>query len=259
MTAQHPCPGSAAGPGSDAAPGPRVRPWLAVSPAVLSADGGQVALIPVNPTGRELWHGPLGRLQRADGDGWADHRQLTTGMGPDRPPGKLYPLDAEIMVPAIALTVAPHGFGAPVWSRLRGLGPGHYRVVLGEAAGVLEIARDAPPTPARPTGPYLLTGTSVVAAGRPATLDLRLRVRDPLTDPGPAGAWSGAAVVERARPGGWTRLSAQEVGTLDPAEGADSAHGFSVVLAAPEPGIHRVGRRATNGSAGALFWVLPID
>jgi len=151
-------------PGPDDAPD---RPWLTVVPARLPPEGGEVTVVLVNPTDREQCHGVLGRLQRREGEQWVDHRQVTTGAGPDRPAGRLHPTDAEIMVVALALCAPPHGSGPPVRTRLEGLSTGSYRFVLGAATGRLEITDDAPPAAEPPVPPTVPPCGPDVARARP--------------------------------------------------------------------------------------------
>ena len=112
-------------------------PHLRVDPSVVPRGGGDVTLVLVNPTAEEVHFGVLGQVRRWVGGTWVDHRQLLTGLHDH--PGRLIVPGEDVAVPLVAFFAPPGGLGPPVRVHLEGLEEGHYRFVLGPAAGIVVV------------------------------------------------------------------------------------------------------------------------
>ena len=233
---------------------------LVVSPDAVPAQGGELALIMVNPGTDPMDYGPSGRLQRWDGSTWTDHRQLTTSLGPDQPAGGLHDLDVELMMPAIALSAPGHGFGAPVWTRVQGVSPGWYRVQLGTATGLFEVGGTPSADVTRPGTPIAFTGTTVVPAGKASSLLLEARPRNPRAGSfdrdEQVGRFTAPARVERRDGVRWVLVPSDTLRTRD---GKEAGGPFAVRLPDLDAGVYRVSREASAaGRVESLFWVVPL-
>ncbi|MBT0768256.1 hypothetical protein KIH74_04940 [Kineosporia sp. J2-2] len=239
------------------------RAHVAVSPSSVPV-GAEVALILVNPTGEDRSTGVAGTLQRWDGSHWSDHRRLTTGIGPDAPAGRLFPLDEDVIVPMVAFTAPPGGFAAPVWTRLEGVDAGWYRVVLGGASGIVQVGGEAARTLPRPATGIVFGGGGVLPAGQEGRLAFDTRRRDPRSgdfDPDrDVGEYTTRARVERYEGDRWVMVPSDTVLTIDSDVTADpGGAAWQLHLPVLEAGVYRVSREASVAARiEGLFWVLPL-
>ncbi|MCE0537547.1 hypothetical protein LWF15_18830 [Kineosporia rhizophila] len=235
---------------------------LIVSPGAVPAEGGEVAVILANPTTERVDFGVMGRLQRWDGATWHDHRQLTTGLSLDSPPGGLHSLQEELMVPAIALGAPAGSFGSPVWTRIGDVSPGWYRIQLGNSYGLIEVGGTPEHQVLRSSTAFGFEGDHVVEAAEPATLNLMVVPRGRLEgvfDPQEqVGDLTGEARIERMDEGRWVVVPSDTLRTRD--DEPQNGPNFVVELPALEKGLYRVSREATvAGRVESLFWALPLS
>ncbi|GAA3640819.1 hypothetical protein GCM10022223_70050 [Kineosporia mesophila] len=239
-------------------PGDTSGPHLIVSPASASP-GADIALILANPGTTDVSFGPLGRLDRWNGTGWQEFRQVTTGLGPLRPAGGVKALDDEIMVPAIALIARPGSFADPVWTSLQGVEAGWYRFTLGGATGIVQVGGPDGSTLTRPTTDVTFDGTTVVEAGSGRVLTLQARLRDPVgrnfDQDEHLGRYTSMARVERLDGERWVAVPSDTIRTID-SDLSSVETSFQVHLPGLGEGVYRVGRDASvAGAVEGLFWV----
>ncbi|GLY31909.1 hypothetical protein [Kineosporia sp. NBRC 101731] len=243
-------------------PGDTSGPHLIVSPASVAPEA-DIALILANPGTTDVTFGPLGRLDRWDGTGWQEFRQITTGLGPLRPAGGVKALDDEIMVPAIALVARPGSFADPVWTSLQGVDAGWYRLTLGSATGIVQVGGPDGFTVERPTTEVTFDGTTVVEAGSAAVLTLEAQLRDPVgrnfDQDEHLGRYTSTARVERHDGERWVAVPSATIRTID-SDLSSEETSFQVHLPVLAEGLYRVARDASvAGAVEALFWVEPLS
>ena len=122
-------PPAPAGTGSDGID--RTRPYQRVLPAELPPEGGEVALVLVNPTGRSAVAGLQGRIDRWDGAAWRPYRQYSAAAPEWGWAGRVADLGRPPGARDLAVVAPAHGYADPTWLRLPPLPEGRYRFVDG--------------------------------------------------------------------------------------------------------------------------------
>jgi hypothetical protein len=237
----------------------RSAPYLMVSPSVLPPQGGEVALVVVNPTATDMGvFGVNGTLERWTGTAWTPSGGFVSSLDFWGGAGSLFRQGEGASAPAIGLSGPASGVGALQWVKVAGLAPGTYRLGQGGAYGVLEITEGAASAPMlRPTESVILTTTAAIPAM--TARELRSTATEPRGSGVVTRTWSPTASLQTWTGGRWQELRTLQVDD-SPAEPVGNVHEFAVTLPPLPAGTYRLLREATSPAgtpaAWAPFWVL---
>lgn len=228
----------------------------------------EVVAVLVNHRGAHATFGVTATVERWDGDGWAEHRQLVMCMDHWHCTAEMVAPGGELESPALGLEATEDQPGPVERFTTDGLEAGWYRISQEAnegvvASGILEVA-DGAPTPA----PLVAVGEAAISVQPPlVTPDGAVVTLSPLI-PAPTGTktiedvetavqgLTEGAAVDRWDGGAWEHVADVEPASPPP---RPPDHSRSVRLPALSEGAYRLIRSGPRGDHVGPFWVAATD